>query len=261
MDQNQTKKQIIDHYESLLYRPDVFEYYGQSHFLNFGYWLEDTPDQKIACENLMEKLLSFIPEKSGTILDVACGNGATTAYLLKYYQPENVMGINISHGQLEMARTIAPGCTFLLMDATQLEFQDNAIDNIICVEAAFHFDTREKFLKEAHRVLKPGGFLVLSDILVTLESERIRDMRTKDNYLKDLEEYEDLLLQVGFRETKVLNATKPCWMAHFLYLVKYVHQKFFSREIGFEDMQRYLNRTYRRVPDLEFYLISAARKI
>ncbi len=41
----------------------------------------------------MEKLMAFIPEKNGTILDVACGKGATTRYLLKYYTPENVTGI------------------------------------------------------------------------------------------------------------------------------------------------------------------------
>ena len=37
--------------------------------------------------------MAFVPEKNGTILDVACGKGATTRYLLKYYTPENVTGI------------------------------------------------------------------------------------------------------------------------------------------------------------------------
>ena len=40
------------------------------------------------------------------------------------------------------------------MDATELDFRDNSFDSIICVEAAFHFDTREKFVREAYRVLK-----------------------------------------------------------------------------------------------------------
>jgi hypothetical protein len=39
-------------------------------FSNWGYWQRDTRTYLQACENLMERLLSFIPERSGTILDV-----------------------------------------------------------------------------------------------------------------------------------------------------------------------------------------------
>ena len=50
-------------------------------FANYGFWEEDTHTETEACENLMEKLLAFLPEKQGTILDVACGKGATTRHL------------------------------------------------------------------------------------------------------------------------------------------------------------------------------------
>ena len=62
-------------------------------------------------------------------------------------------------------RENAPGCTFPLMSTTDLKFPDNSFDNISCVEAAFHFVTREKFLKEAFRMLKPRGQIVLPDVL------------------------------------------------------------------------------------------------
>ena len=41
-------------------------------------------------------------------------------------------------------------------------------NNVLCVESAFHFQTRELFLHEALRVLKPGGWLLL-----TFYSERV----------------------------------------------------------------------------------------
>jgi MPBQ/MSBQ methyltransferase len=85
------------------------EYFGFTDFLNFGYWLEGTPNQKEACENLMERLLAFIPEKKGSVLDVACGLGATTRYVLRYYGPSDVVGINIAEAQLRTSRVNAPG--------------------------------------------------------------------------------------------------------------------------------------------------------
>lgn len=68
-------------------------------FSNWGYWTQSTRNHKEACENLMERLLTFIPRKEGKILDVACGKGATTRHLLKYYRYQDVTGINISEKQ------------------------------------------------------------------------------------------------------------------------------------------------------------------
>ncbi len=117
MNEARMHEYIISRYDDINSSPELPNFFGQTEYLNFGYWNKDTTDQKQACENLMEQLLSYIPEKSGTILDVACGKGATTAYLLKYYQPQNITGINISESQMRIAEANAPGCTFLKMNA------------------------------------------------------------------------------------------------------------------------------------------------
>jgi MPBQ/MSBQ methyltransferase len=82
----------------------------------------------------MEKLLAFIPAKKGIILDVACGLGATTRHVLRYYAPSDMVGINIAEAQLRMSRVNAPDCTFIQMDAVNLGFRDSVFDNVICVE-------------------------------------------------------------------------------------------------------------------------------
>jgi ubiquinone/menaquinone biosynthesis C-methylase UbiE len=51
------------------------------------------------------------------------------------------------------------------MDATHLAFADRVFEQILCVESAFHFQTRAQFFAEAYRVLKPGGAVVLWDML------------------------------------------------------------------------------------------------
>lgn len=51
--------------------PLLNEYYSYSDFFNYGYWLAGTETQEAACANLLEKLLGFIPDKTGTMLAVA----------------------------------------------------------------------------------------------------------------------------------------------------------------------------------------------
>lgn len=251
---------ITDLYDGLCDWPTVNEYYGQTNFLNFGYWDRDTRSQKEACENLMEQLLARISDQSGSILDVACGKGETTAYLSRYFSADQVVGINIAEKQLEVARKNLPECEFVKMSATDMAFEDGRFDNIISVEAAFHFYTRQKFLLEAQRVLKPGGRLVLSDVLMTLEAERDYESHTEENYLENLDAYRELLESIGFVDVQVEDVTQECWIAHFWYAIRYFNQEYLDAKITREQLERRLNLTYRRVPNMKYYLLASCSK-
>jgi SAM-dependent methyltransferase len=96
------------------------------------------------------------------------------------------------------------------MNATKLEFPDNHFDAVICIEAACYFDTRDKFLKEAHRVLKQGGSLAMTDMLfpATILSEFGQVPRA--NLLPSIAEYSARLAAAGFVSIEVTNATGHC---------------------------------------------------
>jgi len=180
-------------------------YYGYSDFYNYGYWADGATSQKEASEALVERILSFIPEKMGNILDVACGLGATTRQVINYYEPENVTGINLSEVQLEKARHNAPGAQFLYMDAVHLQFPEASFDNVICVESAHHFKTRDIFYKQAFRVLKPGGRLVTSDIGGGPK------WLWQANHLRDGEDLQKHLEDAGFDDVQVQDVTEDTW--------------------------------------------------
>ncbi|MDO9106860.1 MAG: methyltransferase domain-containing protein [Methylovulum sp.] len=206
----------------------------ESEYRNIGYWDETTPTQHLASERLQDKLLEFIPDKTGRILDVACGMGASTRRLLNHYDADNIWAINISARQLESVKKNAEGCHAQVMNAVDMSFEDGFFDSILCIEAAFHFETRQKFLEESHRVLKQDGYLVLSDVLFTdpgrLEQHAV--FPSVQNHIESVEEYRQLLSAAGFRNIIIQDVSKEVWGAHFLYTINRLHEEFYKGKLN-----------------------------
>jgi ubiquinone/menaquinone biosynthesis C-methylase UbiE len=187
-------------------------YYNNSGFFNFGYWTAETKSQRAASEELVDQLVDRLPNKTGSILDVACGLGASSERLARTFPPQMITGVNISKAQIAWARERCPGSTFAVMDATKLQFPDAHFDAVICVEAAFHFNTRDDFFCEAFRVLKPGGSLIMSDILFKHFSETLGKMGhvPSANHVRDIAEYRKRLAEAGFTNIDIKDETNAC---------------------------------------------------
>lgn len=194
-------------YDSLMYADDLRALWGHSDFFNFGYWQPDTITQPEACENLLDRMLAHVPGRPVRVLDVACGLGATTGHIATRFPGAQVVGINVSVKQLGTAKEKRPHCRFAQMDAVNLAFPNASFDAVVCAEAAFHFNTRERFLREAFRVLRPHGHLVLSDVLVRPWAGHVRSTVTMRNMAVSDLDYRAAYAAAGFDEVQIIDTT------------------------------------------------------
>ena len=107
-----------------------------------------------------EQFLDWVGLPQGLrCLDVGCGNGAFTEFLIGRCKPASVVGIDPSEGQLAFARTRSGVgvATFQQGDAEELPFADKFFDAAFMALVIFFVPHPAKGLAEMRRVTRPGG--------------------------------------------------------------------------------------------------------
>lgn len=96
-------------------------------------------------------------------VDVGCGLGATVSRLRSRYGV-TAWGVEPSAKQLSRAKSLPGPSTLLRANAAALPFQTGCLDAVFCECVFSLLPDQRAALCEFHRVLRPGGFLVLSDL-------------------------------------------------------------------------------------------------
>jgi len=132
-----------------------YEALGHSRFSNaFAYG-------RSKIDALVDEVYTSLP-KGGKVLDVGCGTGEHLQRALK--AGLNPYGVEPAPAMLDVARQHVPEAEIKQGVATELPFKDAQFDLVIMVEVLRYLDRAdtEKALKEARRVLKPGGQLFVT---------------------------------------------------------------------------------------------------
>jgi len=157
-----------------LYAGGVENYVGwHDGYLNFGLWENGNADYVKAAQNLVHRMGRLLGLNSDSkLLDVAPGMGTQDIYLLENFSPQSIDGLDVTWKHIEHGRRRAQEANageqvrFHHGTAIELPFPDNNFTHVLSIEGPEHFDTREKFLREAHRVLQPGGVIAMADFIV-----------------------------------------------------------------------------------------------
>jgi len=152
------------------------------------------------------------------LLDVGCGLGyAASQYGMRFNT--SVHGIDYSGKMIEGARILlqknfpelAPRVEFGIASVTELPFDDNTFDVVTshrCLMALLDWELQKKALMDIHRVLKPGGTLVLME--GTFEGlARLNDAREAFDLEPIAPDGRDRLITLKFHEPQLLDFCRP----------------------------------------------------
>lgn len=196
-----------------------------------------TPDDPLATATaaLTELMMAGADLHPGLrVLDVGCGTGAP-AVRLAHEHGVDVVGITTSGVGVEQATAraaasltaVSGSATFELRDGTDNGFADASFDRVWVLESAHLMRERDRLLAECARVLRPGGRVVLCDLVrhreipfleVKARREDFVVLRTAfgDAHFESLDYYADGFAAHGLEvdvRTDLTDATMPTFPA------------------------------------------------
>ena len=109
----------------------------------------------------------FKPQR---ILDVATGTGDFAILSAKHIQPQQIIGIDISDGMMDVGlekvqkENLQDIISFQREDCLHLSFSDNSFDAVTSSYGVRNFQDLEAGLHEMYRVLKPSGHMLIVEL-------------------------------------------------------------------------------------------------
>lgn len=163
------KNDAAKHYDDC-YRDYLFAWCNRENLaLHYGYWDKQTSSHHQALLNKNQVLYDIARIKSTDhVLDAGCGIGGSAIWMAKHHDNQ-VTAITISQQQAHKASKhakrhgISEKVTFKVSDFCNTPFEDETFAVIWGLESVCHALNKGDFLKEAFRILKPGGRIVVCD--------------------------------------------------------------------------------------------------
>jgi len=220
MQQQDYHKRIIEYYNSTEHAYKDSWDLNNSLSIHYGYWdknVRSFPQSLLRMNEVMIEAAGI--KATDKVLDAGCGVGGSSIFIADNTGAA-VTGITLSERQVMQAklnaekRGTADKTSFQIMDYSATDFPSGAFDIVWGCESICYADNKEQFIKEAWRLLKPGGRMVVADGFVTqFENNDHPVIRQwldgwQVNYLETPERFSQFMRQTGFADVQYRDITK-----------------------------------------------------
>ncbi len=216
-----TKQDISRYYDLSEVHYRMYWDLQNSHSLHYGYWDSSTKNLRQALSNINKVMAGFAGIHEGArVLDAGCGVGGSSIWLAKNLTCK-VTGISLNAKQIQKANGfakdagVADRASFEQNDYTQTGYPDASFDFIWAIESVCHASDKNEFLREAYRLLKKGGKLIMVDTfqLPYLQGKDAAEVKKLANgwaidLFSTMPEFEAQMAAAGFTNVERHDASK-----------------------------------------------------
>lgn len=169
---------IIDFYDNATLD---YKFWSKDFNMHFGFYdpFRTNPFKRNTMLNEMNgqvlKRLKLTQAKA-LLADLGCGMGGFMTYALRKNQNLSAIGLTLSEFQVNEGNKLLEGLNAVILkeDYNDTSLPSNSCDGAVAMESFCHSGHDEFSFLEAHRILKPGGKLVIADAFLKREAQKFR---------------------------------------------------------------------------------------
>lgn len=143
---------------------------GKYVFLNYGYAETDgsespTDGKQSSSVELYRQVVSSLDLKDKDVVEIGSGRGGGAAYVKQTFQPQSLIGIDLNAKLVRFCNNVhkVPGLEFREGGAEAIPLPDESADVVVNVESSHCYADFPRFVREVHRILRPGGHFAHTD--------------------------------------------------------------------------------------------------